>query len=63
MDPTTIALLIKTAGELAALAIQQYRHAGANDIADDIEAILSRSDALATSIIDIADQELDKLGG
>lgn len=52
MEPATTALLIKLGGELGAMLIRTLRAAGRNEDAEEIRAILSRSDANFQSVAD-----------
>lgn len=60
MDPATIAALLKIAVPLGTSLVTLLRAAGRPTDADDIEAILRRSDATARSIIEIAREEIDR---
>lgn len=60
MDPATVSALLRVALPLGTALVQLFRTAGRPAEADEIEAILTRSDAIAQSIIDRAKAELEK---
>jgi hypothetical protein len=61
MDPATTQLLIRTAGELGVMTVNLLRSSGQAQAAEEIEAILRRSDLAAARVIDRAQHELEKL--
>lgn len=60
MDPASVAAILRIAVPLGTALVQLFRTAGRPVEADELEAILQRSDAVAQSIIDRAKQELSQ---
>ena len=58
MDPATISALVRLGIELTGAIVKIFRSAGQEATAAELEAILSRADATAQSIIDTANAEL-----